>query len=263
MSYAVPSTRCTVAEESADLPVREFNRRYRAASRPVVIRNATRHSSAHYRARTTISALVEEFGDAEVTLSSANAFSYGRRKLSVAKYFEEALGPAAQAAWAAAADDDSAAASMFYWFGEHGDEVQSLISQYPLPRYAQPSSLLSFAATAAGGAAGLGQAVPTEPPALSFGVGPDGSGVPFHFHNDGFSEVLHGAKYWLLYPHKPPRFRENATSVSWLRQDYPLLSRSERPLECLIGPGDLLYFPNGFWHAIVNVGETVFMSTFL
>ena len=37
----------------------------------------------------------------------------------------------------------------------------------------------------------------------------------------------------------------------------------ERPLECLIGPGDLLYFPKGWWHAIVNVGECVFMSTFL
>ena len=74
---------------------------------------------------------------------------------------------------------------------------------------------------------------------------------------------MHGAKRWLLYPHKPPRFRENATSVSWLRHDYPQLTASERPYECTIGPGDLLYFPKGWWHAIINVGTTVFMSTFL
>ena len=163
---------------------------------------------------------------------------------------------------AAAADDDGAAADMYYWFGEHGEELKALTSAYPIPRYATPGALLSFAAFAGSGA-GPSDEAPSQPPELSFGVGADGSGVPFHFHNDGFSEVLHGGKYWLLYPHKPPRFRENATSVSWLRRDYPQLTVRERPFECLIGPGDLLYFPKGWWHAVVNVGETVFMSTFL
>ena len=37
--------------------------------------------------------------------------------------------------------------------------------------------------------------------------------------------------------------RENAPSVSWLRHDYPHLSSRERPYECTIYPGDLLYFP--------------------
>ena len=255
--------RCNIAIEGATLPVRDFDRLYRATSQPVVIRNATFHSSADYRARTTIPALVESVGEASVTLSSANAFSYGRRKMSVAQYLSEALGPDARAAWAA--DADGMAANLFYWFGEHGEELKALISGYPLPRYARPGALLSFAAVASSGSAAASpSAAPTDaPPALSFGVGPDGSGVPFHFHNDGFSEVLHGAKHWLLYPQKPPRFRENATSVSWLLNDYPQLSWRERPYECHIGPGDLLYFPKGWWHAIVNVGETVFMSTFL
>ena len=144
-----------------------------------------------------------------------------------------------------------------------GAELAALTSSYPLPRYATPGARLAFAAVASDGSAAEAAETRTEPPALSFGVGPDGSGVPFHFHNDGFSEVLHGAKHWLLYRHKPPRFRENATSVSWMKHDYPQLRRRERPFECLIGPGDLLYFPKGWWHAIVNVGETVFMSVFL
>ena len=264
MSFALPSTeRCTVATESADLSVRDFDRLYRSTATPVVIRNATLNSSASFRARTSIPNLVDSVGDALVTLSSANAFSYGRIKMTVSQYLSEALGERAQAAWAAAADDDDAAADMYYWFGEHGKELAALIASYPLPRYASPSARLSFAAVASSGGADEAADGLSHPPALSFGVGPDGSGVPFHFHNDGFSEVMHGSKYWLLYQEKPPRFRENATSVSWLRHDYPRLSRHERPLECRIWPGDLLYFPKGWWHAIVNVGETVFMSTFL
>ena len=200
-----------------------------------------------------------------MTLSSANAFSYGRRRISVAEHLDEALGSGAAAAWDRAADDDGAAASQYYWFGEHGTELDTLTSRYPLPRYTFPAPAAAASSFLLASASSPWQPPPTmSAPALSFGVGPDGSGVPFHFHADGFSEVLHGAKHWLLYPHKPPRFRENATSVSWLRHDLPALKASEQPRECVIFPGDLLYFPNGWWHAIVNRGDpTVFMSTFL
>ena len=87
--------------------------------------------------------------------------------------------------------------------------------------------------------------------------------MPFHFHNDGFSEVQHGAKRWLLYPSKPPHYDVNATSTQWLERVYPKLTRRERPYDCTIEPGDLLYFPSNWYHAIVNQGVTVFMSTFL
>ena len=233
---------CDIAVESPDLPVSTFHSRYRQQALPVVIRNATLDTSRGFRELTTLTALTEHYGEALVTLSSANAFCYGRRKMRVAQYLTDALGHHAEAAWddAAAEAGFSAADNMYYWFGEHGTELSSLLTRYPLPRYASPPPLPMGT---------LGASAPpvkaTEP-ALSFGVGPDGSGVPFHFHNDGFSEVLHGAKHWLLYAHKPPRFRENATSVAWLRHDYPLLHESERPYECVIGPGDLLYFPKGW-----------------
>ena len=78
------------------------------------------------------------------------------------------------------------------------------------------------------------------------------------------SRKCSGAKQWFLCTDKPPRFRANATSVSWLKHDYPLLTPSERPFECTIWPGDLLYFPHGWYHAIINRGDpTVFMSVFL
>ena len=259
------STICNLAIEGPDLPLVEFQSVYRARNRPVVIRNATQHSSSTFRLETTVDALRHSVGDALVTLSSANAYSYGRKQIRVADYFERALGPAAERAWADAATSDEAeaemlASEMYYWFGEHGDEIASLLERYPLPRFA------SRTATVTAQIAGISAAVDADigrQPALSFGVGPHGSGVPFHFHNDGFSEVLHGSKRWFLYPSRPPYFSENATSVRWLYRDYPKLRRHQQPYECVIHPGDLLYFPNGWYHAIVNLGETVFMSTFL
>ena len=93
MSFALPSAhRCTVPVEAADLPPHIFQHRYRAASQPVVIRNATLRSAADFRAKTTIAALVEAVGDAVVTLSSANAYSYGREKMSVQKVFRACAG---------------------------------------------------------------------------------------------------------------------------------------------------------------------------
>jgi ribosomal protein L16 Arg81 hydroxylase len=75
---------------------------------------------------------------------------------------------------------------------------------------------------------------------------------------------MHGAKRWLLYPEEPPHFDANTTSIKWLRDVYPHLLPWDLPWECVIEPGDLLYFPRDWYHAIVNLGESVvFMSTFL
>ena len=235
---------CSVPQEPADLSSAAFDRKYRDQM-PVVIVNATIASGAHFRALTTLEALTEQYGQLEVTLSSANTHSYGRRRALISEYVKSMQG----LAWSETGADD-----LYYWFGEHGGELQPLLSQYTLPRFA---SSHSWAAVGARGAAS------THEPALSFGVAADGSGVPFHFHNDGFSEVQHGAKRWLLYPSKPPHYDVNATSTQWLERVYPNLTRRERPYDCTIEPGDLLYFPSNWYHAIVNQGITVFMSTFL
>ena len=235
---------CSVPTEPADLSSAAFDRNYREQM-PVVIVNATVRSGAHFRALTTLEALTEQYGHLEVTLSSANTHSYGRRRALLSEYIQSMQG----LEWSETGADD-----LYYFFGEHGSELQPLLSQYKLPRLASSHSL---AAVGARGAAS------THEPALSFGVAADGSGVPFHFHNDGFSEVQHGAKRWLLYPSKPPHYDVNATSTQWLERVYPKLTRRERPYDCTIEPGDLLYFPSNWYHAIVNQGVTVFMSTFL
>ncbi|XP_036771693.2 jmjC domain-containing protein 8 isoform X3 [Manis pentadactyla] len=102
---------------------------------------------------------------------------------------------------------------------------------------------------------------PQDPTSLGNGAG---SGVPFHWHGPGFSEVIYGRKRWFLYPpEETPEFHPNKTTLAWLRDTYPALALSERPLECTIQAGEVLYFPDRWWHATLNLDTSVFISTFL
>lgn len=61
----------------------------------------------------------------------------------------------------------------FYLFGpaqEVSKDLEPVIAKYQPPRLASPDL------------------------AYSFGIGAPGSGVPFHVHGQGWSEVVHGAK---------------------------------------------------------------------
>ncbi|XP_058893294.1 jmjC domain-containing protein 8 isoform X5 [Kogia breviceps] len=102
---------------------------------------------------------------------------------------------------------------------------------------------------------------PQDPFSMGNGAG---SGVPFHWHGPGFSEVIYGRKRWFLYPPaKTPEFHPNKTTLAWLRDTYPALALSARPLECTIHAGEVLYFPDRWWHATLNLDTSVFISTFL
>lgn len=260
VSPAAASFVCTLPVEPPDVDAAHFERRYRARRRAVVIQNATSHlrQADAFRAASSVHALRAEFGSVRVTVSSANAFSYGRQRLLLRDYLD-GMGDVDYGGERRSASD-----AIYYWFGEHGEELKPLLDMYPLPALALSSAdsdLVAFAT----GSAGSAVAAPPPPPALSFGVAGDGSGVPFHYHNDGFAEVLHGAKRWLFHDgvEAPPGFDPNTTSLAWIRETLPKLPEARAPRECTIYPGDILYFPTGVWHATVNVGTAVFISTFL
>ncbi|KFV64770.1 JmjC domain-containing protein 8, partial [Dryobates pubescens] len=106
--------------------------------------------------------------------------------------------------------------------------------------------------------------IPGTSPAYSFGVAGSGSGVPFHWHGPGYSEVIFGRKRWFLYPpDRTPHFHPNETPLAWLHHTYPTLPLAQRPLECTLRPGEVLYFPDRWWHATLNLDTSVFISTFL
>ncbi|XP_077762105.1 jmjC domain-containing protein 8 isoform X4 [Canis aureus] len=203
-----------------------------AFSRPVILQRLTDNS--RFRALCSRERLLASFGDTVVRLSTANTYSYRKVDLPFQDYVEHLLHPQ---------DPSSLGNDTLYFFGDNDfSEWASLFQHYSPP----PFSLLGTTA------------------AYSFGIAGAGSGVPFHWHGPGFSEVIYGRKRWFLYPpEKTPEFHPNKTTLAWLQDVYPTLAPSERPLECTVQAGEVLYFPDRWWHATLNLDTSVFISTFL
>eukprot|EP00049_Salpingoeca_infusionum_P009892 m.168183 g.168183 ORF g.168183 m.168183 type:complete len:157 (-) comp14471_c0_seq9:74-544(-) len=103
-------------------------------------------------------------------------------------------------------------------------------------------------------------------PFFSFGIGGSGSGVPFHTHGAVFAEVLHGQKRWFLtHPDHKPIFNPDETSYRWLLNvlpELPYLSK-QQIWDCTLSPNEVLWIDAQWWHSTLNLGDTVFISTFL
>jgi len=216
--------------------------------RPVIFRRPDgAGGNAAARRATERHRLVEAHGGDTVVLSSANTYSYDKRRVPLAHYLEEGREYMGQHT------AESLANETWYMFGDndHGG-WGDVFDAYAQPPYYQEHELLSGFETA-----------------LSFGIGGSGTGVPFHVHGGGFSEVLWGRKRWFLTQEGVvPRFDPNRTTLYWLQYDYDKtvpanLSFLQGVYDCVIGPGEVLWFPANWYHATLNIGQTVFMSTFV
>jgi jumonji domain-containing protein 8 len=190
--------------------------------------------NAEFARRTRRDALLGRFGDSEIVLSSANAYSYDKQTMTLADYVSEMMTP-----WTL----DVRANQRFYHFGDNDHKAwAALFDVYeamPIDNAADKQS-------------------------LSFGVGPSGSGVPFHIHGPVWAELFYGAKRWFFYaPGDKPKFDPDASSLSWLRNVYPTLGDGERPLECVARPGDIVWIPDQWYHSTLNIGDTLFLSAFV
>ncbi|XP_056262789.1 jmjC domain-containing protein 8 [Pseudoliparis swirei] len=233
--------------DASALSHRQFLERY-AFNRPVILRGLTDNTGTHsllthsYR-KGTHSSLTHSYRKgthSSLTHSyrkgthSSLTHSYRKVDVPLQEYVDVWLRP--QSA-------DVLGSDTLYFFGDNNvTEWQSLFQQYESPPYV----------------------LPRTSGALSFGIAGPGSGVPFHWHGPGFSEVIYGRKRWFLYPpHQEPHFHPNRTTLSWVTETYPQLPEAEAPLECTISPGEVLYFPDRWWHATLNLETSVFISTFL
>lgn len=222
---------CSIERRDASLTYTEFIQQY-AFSRPVILQGITNNLA--FQALCTKEMLLNEFGDRMVRLSTANTYSYEKVDVLFREYVEYLLKPQ---------DKDSLGCDTLYFFGDNNfTEWGSLFQKYSPPPFRIPGTTGAY----------------------SFGIAGSGTGVPFHWHGPGFSEVIFGRKRWFLYPpDKTPEFNPNKTTLSWLTEKYPLLPEHERPIECTIRPGEVLYFPDRWWHATLNLDTSVFISTFL
>ncbi|XP_005095148.1 jmjC domain-containing protein 8 [Aplysia californica] len=228
---AVPGPCDIEVRDAKGLSQQEFLNRY-AYDLPVVIRGATDNTVFQDQCRKEN--MMKDYASKRIKLSSANTHSYEKVEVTLQEYVDKYLKPQTL---------KTLGNETFYWFGDNNfTEWQSLIDLYQPPPYS----------------------VPDMTGAYSFGLAGAGTGVPFHFHGPGFGEVVFGRKRWFMYPpNKTPHFHPNRTTLQWLHEDYQELHPLERPLECTISKGELIYFPDRWWHGTLNIDTSVFISTFL
>lgn len=243
--------------------------------------------------------LLQNYGDTVVELTSSNTYSHGKRKMTLSDYIQSTVDISSQNA-----------NETFYLFGNNYEGIwKQITDNYQIP-------WCSYCDTAG---------------AKTVGLGGHFSGVSFHWHGPGFSEVLIGKKRWFLYPAELTQlitstFSPNQTVAEWVKLYYDPLFSSERTVrssnsalgacteeavdgnvtncqnevdsnlvdnfqhdkqtglnvdrnrekeesletlkdnlyECCIEPGELLYFPDLWMHATLNLDRyNVFLSVFL
>ncbi|CAK0849712.1 unnamed protein product [Prorocentrum cordatum] len=145
--------------------------------------------------------------------------------------------------------DGDAALERPYMFGRHEPLARALGAVVPVHEFIRSWSNKSFARDDAQVAIVL--------------VGAAGSGVGFHRHAAAIQATLYGRKRWLLYPpdgNPPGGMKGDWPVYDWLTVVYPNLSADRAPLECIQEPGDVLYIPEGWYHAVLNLADSVALS---
>ncbi|KAG2679855.1 hypothetical protein I3760_11G071300 [Carya illinoinensis] len=103
-------------------------------------------------------------------------------------------------------------------------------------------------------------------------IGPAGSGSSFHIDpnsTSAWNAVIKGSKKWVLFPpdvvppgvHPSPDGAEVACPVSiieWFMNFYGATKTwKKKPIECICRAGEVIFVPNGWWHLVINLEESI------
>jgi len=110
---------------------------------------------------------------------------------------------------------------------------------------------------------------------LTFGMGPAGDGVMFHAHTATWNALMYGSKDWYFF--NPDEFRGElydrlamlearaipqelealaSDNKSAYSGDSPTASAIPSVMKCTQRPGEVIYIPDGWWHATFSNTET-------
>jgi hypothetical protein len=209
--------------------------------RPLVIRGAMRRALEKW----TDEWLLQRFGSGlhRVTLDARPAiFGAFEKHVGLAEYLDPLTRPDAS---------NQAPEYLFQtWLERHFDAAADLLEDLDVPE-----PILSL------GIAGKWR----------FFIGPAGSGTLPHHHHHAINALARGRKRWAIYAGASPRETEQLLEEGyrdygsgsrvedWFIRECPELRsrRNVRLWECAQGPGDLVYIPESFIHAIVNLEPVV------
>jgi len=220
-----------------DLSPTVFFSHYQEPQLPVIIVGDLNNGTQLFRRMTTKDSLLSLFEATTITLSTANKNSYEKRTVRFDEYVK-AMEEVQRA-------DVTGADTMYHFGNNNHQEWSELFDAYVPPRqYLKEGQHISY----------------------SFGLAGSGTGVPFHTHGPVFADVQWGMKRWFLKApsREGPPSDPDASMLTWLREVYPTLDlEREGIVECVCHPGDTIYIPPLWHHATLNIGQTVFMSSFV
>jgi hypothetical protein len=103
-------------------------------------------------------------------------------------------------------------------------------------------------------------------------IGPAGSGSSFHVDpnsTSAWNAIIKGAKKWVMFPPEvvPPGVHPSADGaevtspvsiMEWFMNFYGACKTWEkRPIECVCRTGEVVFVPNGWWHLVINLEESI------
>ena len=102
-----------------------------------------------------------------------------------------------------------------------------------------------------------------QPRTMNLLVGPARTGLPFHYHQRTWQALSFGRKAWFLVP--PGRMSDDLARVVgpriWPGDGFVAATRGvppgQRPLRCVQYPGEIIWLPENWWHATLNLDASV------
>jgi hypothetical protein len=103
-------------------------------------------------------------------------------------------------------------------------------------------------------------------------IGPAGSGSSFHVDpnsTSAWNAIIKGVKKWVMFPPGvvPPGVHPSADGaevtspvsiMEWFMNFYSACKTWEkRPIECVCRAGEVVFVPNGWWHLVINLEESI------
>jgi hypothetical protein len=96
---------------------------------------------------------------------------------------------------------------------------------------------------------------------------PSGTGLPFHFHEEVCGNLnLWGRKRW-FFSKASPLYNPKHNTGRWVTEVLPAIADGTAPvarsapyddiLECMTGPGDMVYVPQDWYHSTLAVGHVI------
>jgi Cupin-like domain len=229
-----------VFEEGGDVEhARSETRRIVSEGEPVLLRGALRYFAPQIIDDWSVERFVDEHAKVQVQVGSvpyASAFRVASTSMTLREYYETYVRPG-----------DASDTPPLYIFdrdatvNKEGYEALAGILRdiFPIPHLiADPDT--------SGGVGGI-----------HFYLGRSGSGAPLHIHADAANGLVSGSKKWFVYPPAATLYSRKPAK-QWLDEEYDGIAEADKPLECVQAPGDIVYVPLDWGHAVVNLKENTF-----